>query len=360
MAADRRDAGRLGNPEVEYLVGEGDPFEAAGSRSVSEIGVRQPIENLLTRHYRLGAMDREVAAGEEEARYGALEVDHEIRLDFYTILYLQQLVDLRRLNTQALDEVRRLTEARARAGEVKDLEAIRLRVEHLRAQNDLNAAELELEQSRRQMNMALGDALPADYVLEGALEDGTGGAVPEIQELTRDLLEAHPLIRQAELRTAAADQRVRASQFAWFPSPTVSASSGKELDGDILRFGIGLEVPLWNWSRAAVRRDREALAGMEHEEASLRLQLETQLMIHHNHLLFHRQTLELFREGLLEEADVSMSIAETSYREGEISLVEYLDARRTFQSIQIEYQQALYDWNREMAELDRAVGGGVL
>ena len=68
----------------------------------------------------------------------------------------------------------------------------------------------------------------------------------------------------------------------------------------------------------------------------------------------------LFREGLMEEADTSMDIAETSYREGEISFVEYLDARRTYQSIQIEFQQALYDWNRELAELNRAVGGGIL
>ena len=85
-----------------------------------------------------------------------------------------------------------------------------------------------------------------------------------------------------------------------------------------------------------------------------------QLMIHHNHLRLLDRTLDLFREGLLEEADVSMAIAETSYREGEISLVEYLDARRTYQSIQMEFQVALFDWNREFSELDRVAGGGVL
>ncbi len=53
-----------------------------------------------------------------------------------------------------------------------------------------------------------------------------------------------------------------------------------------------------------------------------------------------------------------MRIAETSYRQGEVSFVEYLDARRTYQSIQIEYQQALFDWNRQRAALDRAAGGG--
>jgi cobalt-zinc-cadmium efflux system outer membrane protein len=89
------------------------------------------------------------------------------------------------------------------------------------------------------------------------------------------------------------------------------------------------------------------------------MDLEAELMVHHNHLLLHRQTLTLFQEGLLEEADTSMQITDTSYREGEVSLLEYLDARRTYQSVQIEYHQALYEWNLELAELERAAGGGM-
>jgi cobalt-zinc-cadmium efflux system outer membrane protein len=88
--------------------------------------------------------------------------------------------------------------------------------------------------------------------------------------------------------------------------------------------------------------------------------LEANLLIHHNHLRLYRQALRLFEEGLLEEAEASMEIAEASYREGEISFMDYLDARRTYQSIQIEHRQALYDWHLERATLDWAAGGGTL
>jgi outer membrane protein TolC len=54
-----------------------------------------------------------------------------------------------------------------------------------------------------------------------------------------------------------------------------------------------------------------------------------------------------------------MEIAEASYRQGEISFMEYLDARRTYHSIQIQRQQALFDWNVEWATLERAAGGGI-
>ncbi|MFO7768959.1 MAG: TolC family protein [bacterium] len=95
------------------------------------------------------------------------------------------------------------------------------------------------------------------------------------------------------------------------------------------------------------------------------LEVECEVRVHFYRILFlqeqlrlARQTIELFREGLLRGAEASMRIAETSYRQGEISWVEYLDARHAYHTVQTEYQQALYDWNAQRAALLRAAGGG--
>jgi len=358
LVAGRRDAGRFQNPELEYEAGEGDPFDSSETKSVRGFSVRQAIENPLARHYRLGALKFEVEAAEEEVRLGTVAVDREVRLHFYRILYLRELVTLARLNEETLAEVSELIETRARAGEVRDLEAIRLRVEHMRAQNEVQAAELELAQFRHHLNMFLGNVLAGTYVLVGELSADL--MVPDLAQLEEEFLPRHPLLQQAARRREAAGQQLKASQVGWFPNPVVSATSGRELDGDIFKLGIGFEIPLWDQSRAATQRDLHTLRQLEHHEEGLRLELQAELMIHHNHLLLHQQTLQLFQDGLLGEAEASMEIAETSYREGEVSFVEYLDALRSYQSIQIEFQQALYDLNRELAELDRAAGGGIL
>jgi cobalt-zinc-cadmium efflux system outer membrane protein len=358
MEAHRRDAGRLPNPEVEFETGEGDLFDSDGSWSIREYSVRQSIENPFTRSYRLGALQRRAEAAGESVRLGSLEVDYEVRLHVSRILFLQERVGLARLNAEALGEIRSLMETRAAAGEVRELEAIRLRVEHLRAMNEVQAAEMELDQFRRHLNTFLGEALPENFVLEGELEADL--EVLDLGYLREEILPAHPALGRAALEREAAAKDLQGSRVGWLPNPVVSASTGRELEGDVTKFGFGFQIPLWNQSRAATRQSREFLSQMTHREEALRLELQAQLMIHHNHLLMHRRTLELFQEGLLEEAEASMEIAETSYRAGEISFVEYLDARRTYQSILIEYQQALYDWNRELAELDRAAGGGTL
>jgi cobalt-zinc-cadmium efflux system outer membrane protein len=357
-AADRRDAGRLANPELEYERGSGSPFEGTGSRTVEGFVIRQEIENPLTRHHRLGALSAMAAASDQGVRSGVLAVDYEVRLHFHRILYLERLVEAARLNAEALAGIRELVEARARVGEVKEMEAIRLRVEHLRAANEAEAALLELDQYRRHLNTFLGNVLAEDFTLVGELE--AGGVVPDLQELVARSLPEHPELLRAERESDAAGSELRASQTAWLPDPVLSGASQRELDGEVRTLGISLAIPLWNQSRAAAEAGRQRLAAAQRREEALELELEAQLMIHLNHLKLNRQTLQLFQEGLLEEAEASMQIAETSYREGEISLVEYLDARRTYRSIQIDYHQALFDWNVEWAALELAAGGGVL
>jgi cobalt-zinc-cadmium efflux system outer membrane protein len=354
----RRASGRWENPELEYEWGSGDPRDGGPSRTVSGWSGRQALENPLTRHYRLGAVDAEVDAAGEAVRSGVLDVELEIRLHFYRILYLREMSRLARMNEEALSEIRTLIEARAQIGEVRELEAIRLRVEHMRAQNELEAAGMELDQYRRHLNTFLGNVLPEDFQLEGALEPPTGE--PDLADLTRELLPGHPALTTAARERESVEMRLQESRFGWVPDPVLFGASRVELDGKVQTLGVGLRIPLWNQSRAEADEGRSRVRALAHREEALRLELEANLLIHHNHLRLYRQALRLFEEGLLGEAEASMEIAEASYRQGEISFMDYLDARRTYQSIQIEHQQALYDWHLERATLDWAAGGGTL
>ena len=355
MEAQRRDAGSWANPELGLEVGEGEPFASEETRTIRGVSLRQVIENPYTRHHRLQALDRRKEATGEDLRLGILDTEYQIRMHFYRVLYLRELLRLARLNEEALAGIRELVETRARVGEVRELEAIRLRVEHLRAENEVEAAVMELEQYRKHLNTFLGNVLPPDYTLEGSLDYQAGE--PELEDLVAEALPGHPRVIRARREREAAGAELRGARWGWLPDPVLSGSSNRVLDGTIRRLGLGLQLPLWNRSRQAARKEEEELRAAEHRETAIRQELEAQLMIHHNHLRLARQTIQFFEEGLLREARASMEIAETSYRQGEISFVEYLDARRTYHSIQIERQQALFDWNRERAALDRAAGG---
>lgn len=357
LEADRRASARWPNPELEFETGTGEPFEDEGSRSLRGLFLRQPLENPFSRHHRLNSMTSLALAAGQDIRSGILEMEYQVRMHVYRILFLRERVEEARLNEEALEAIRDLMETRARVGEVRELEAIRLRVEHLRARNETEAVKMELDQFRQHLNTYLGNALPPDFRLAGELV--TGPEPPTLDALVEEALPHHPTLLQAVREREAAEAARKATGSGWIPGPVLTASSGREMDGNVKTFGIGIRIPLWNFSRSAVERDRQRVRVMEERERALRLELEAQIMIHLNNLRRARQTVTLFQDGLLGEAEASMAIAETSYRAGEISFLEYLDARRTYRSIQTEYQQALYDLNLERAALERAAGGGV-
>jgi len=178
MEAQRKASGRWANPELEYEWGSGDPRDGGATRNLSGFTARQVLENPFIRHYRLGGIEAEVDAAAEDVRSGVLDVELEIRMHVYRILFLQEMLELARLNEEALGEIRTLIETRARVGEVRELEAIRLRVEHLKARNERQAAAMELDQYRRHLNTFLGNALPEDFTLTGSLK--AGGPEPDL------------------------------------------------------------------------------------------------------------------------------------------------------------------------------------
>lgn len=353
---ERREAARLPNPEVEVETGKGEDWSGENRRRLGSYTFRQSLPNPLLRRHELEALGAVEKAAWEAVEEEALEVDYEVRFHFYRILFLERALELARLNEEALASARDLVAVRAHLGEVRELEAVRLRVEHLRSRNQVEGVRQELDQVRRHLNTFLGNVLPEGFVLRGSLENEA--PVPELSRLLTDRLPHHPALRRLALEKEAAAKRAEAAGLAWWPTPVLSGTTGKGLDGTTTTLGLGFRLPLFNQNRQALERDRQRARAVSLREEALRLELEAQAMIHLNHLRLNAATLSLFREALLEQAEAGMNLAEAAYREGEVSLVEYLDARRTYHSIQMEYLQALYEWNVEWAALERATGGG--
>jgi len=99
------------------------------------------------------------------------------------------------------------------------------------------------------------------------------------------------------------------------------------------------------------------LTRMEEEELrALQIEISTEIKSRISQLRLSEQSLQIFHQGLLEQAEESLKIAEISYTQGEISLIDYLDSQRTYFHILNDYQDSLYQWNADKAALERAIG----
>ncbi len=345
---------RLSNPEFEVQAGKGESYDGLEIRNINEFTISQPIENPFKRRHRILVYENDWKAFESLSDYSRLELIFEIKNLFYRILFLKNIEELVQNNFDSIAKIQRLIEKRVQFGEVKELEAIKLRVETLKAQNELNKIRTEKKLIQENLNSLLNNSLPSNFSIRGVL-DYFPFSEEEESLVTKTLL-SFPLIKQKEFEVKAALNNLRSIKWKRLPDFKLTGFSNKELDGTNKGFGLSLDIPLWNFNTKEIAEAEFLARQHEAELRALLLDISTEVKSKLTKLHLSEQTLNLFHTGLLTQAEESLKISEVSYREGEISLLDYLDSQRTFFSIMFDYQDSLFSWNMDKAALEKTIG----
>jgi len=88
----------------------------------------------------------------------------------------------------------------------------------------------------------------------------------------------------------------------------------------------------------------------------IELQIQTEVTQAYFNYLSTQKQVEQFKSGLLLEAQLVLEGKRYSYKRGETSLLEVLNAQRTYNEVQQNYYQTLYDYAGALVELERAAG----
>jgi len=345
---------RLSNPEFEVQAGKGESYDGSEIRNTSGFAISQSIENPFKRHHRILVYENDWKAFASLSDYSKLELVFEIKNLFYRILFLKNIEELVHNNFDSITEIQRLIEKRVQFGEVKELEAIKLRVETLKAQNELNRIRTEKKLIKESLNSLLDNSLPSNFSVRGVL-DYLPFSEEEESLVTKTLL-SYPLIKQKEFEVQAALNNLSSIKWKRLPDFKLTGFSNKELDGTNKGFGLSLDIPLWNFNAQEIAEAEFLAKQHEAELRALLLDISTEVKSKLTKLHLSEQTLHLFHTGLLNQAEESLKISEVSYREGEISLLDYLDSQRTFFSIMFDYQDSLFTWNMDKAALEKTIG----
>jgi cobalt-zinc-cadmium efflux system outer membrane protein len=104
--------------------------------------------------------------------------------------------------------------------------------------------------------------------------------------------------------------------------------------------------------RAARYREQQAEA--QYKQALLQVQTEV-MQAYRNYQSFAEQ-VNHYQDGLLRQAREVMDGKIYSYNRGEVSLLEVLDAQRTYDEVQAQYIETLFNYSSALVELERSAG----
>ena len=345
---------RLFNPDLEFRLGRAEFHDRDEGRGTYGFSLSQPIESPFKRRHRVG-LERNVWEEKASAHaYLTMEVVGEIKVRAYALLLLQEKERLLDRIAESVREMELIVRKRADLGEVRPLDAIKLRVEVLKAEKETAALRSEMATAREDLNVLLDNGLAPDFTVSGTL--AYSPVRLDEEALVERAMTGHPLVRAALERFEQSRSQVRLVKSDRFPGLALTGFAESGLDGINRGVGVSLALPLWNFRSKEVAEASLLSRMSEKELGGLRLDLAKEIRAAARRIRLAEETLSVFDAALLREVEESLRIAEVSYREGEISLLDFLDSQRTYNSVLGDYYRALYDWNAEMAALEKAAG----
>jgi outer membrane protein, heavy metal efflux system len=253
--------------------------------------------------------------------------------------------------------------ARLADGDISGYASRRIGLEAARYATLRAEAELTRREARLALAALLGGMSDSVLAFELRLDESLAGAPTlPLDSLRAIALRAHQEIRAVLTEAEANAAEARAARRETLPGPLAGLGFKNERGAGSTRttsgfvFQISMPVPLWDGRRAA---SSAFLADARERTASAdRLRREISQQVESAWAGMHavREQIEAIRPHLGEASRAALRAAEAAYAEGEISLVEWLDAVRAYQEAESGFATLQAEYVIQRAALERAVG----
>ncbi|MGB9629743.1 MAG: TolC family protein, partial [Thermodesulfobacteriota bacterium] len=154
----------------------------------------------------------------------------------------------------------------------------------------------------------------------------------------------------------------------YYPDLTLKFAYGQRDNGpemkrrDMLTGMVEINIPIFYKSKQN-RKVLETLADIKSIEAQYRaMKNEINFMITDMVSMLQRteRQLELYKTGIIPQASLQVSSAMSAYRVGKVDFMTLLDSQMTLYKYELEFHQALTDYEKNVANLEAVVGKQLL
>ena len=270
-------------------------------------------------------------------------------------------LELARENNQSLQGIVDINTARVRAGDLAEVELMRSRVAQMQSRSQVQQAELRLRTALNKLRLLIGRTGPAaELSIDPEFrKDDAALALPELQadalRLRPDLvgLRRDQARSQADLRLQIAQSK---SDF------TVGTEYHKQygpVQASAVGFFFSAPLPVFNRNQGEISRARSEDRQIEARIRAAEAQIASDVATAWDQYTTSRSLVENIEKNMIQQARDVRSITEYSYRRGEASFVEFLDAQRAFNDTMQSYNDARTDLVRNLFLIESVTGRGV-
>ena len=262
-------------------------------------------------------------------------------------------------NLQAFNNVVQINTERVRTGDLSQVELSRSRLAALQFQNDVRQQDTKLRVARNRLSTLIGRGPNGDAL------DVTGGLRKDPQTIEYDTLRRQALAMRPDLRAVRTDQarsvadlklQLANGKIDYTVSGEYHRQEGAEVRGNSYSVFFSAPLPIFNRNQGDIARAQVQQEQLKTRVQALETDISTDVSNAYAQYSTTRQIVDTIEQQMLTQAQDVRTTTEYSYRRGEASFVEFLDAVRAFNDTMHSYNDARAEHARSLYTLDALSG----
>ena len=257
-----------------------------------------------------------------------------------------------------------LNHARLVAGDLSEGDYLKISLQKLQFEQDVSSGELSLVQAKATLRQLLGyQSVADDFDISGSLAHKK--QTVQLADLEKQALATRPDLQAAQSSVRLAGDTVslafgnRTKDWTWGSDYTYQ-SIGPNGTGNAIGFSLSFDLPIHDRNQGEIARSQAAMRQAIETEASTEVGVKTDVVNAYYGLQTNEQIVSLYESGYLDQATQSRNITQYAYGRGAATVLDVLDAERSYRATQLGYRQAIAAYMTAAEQVNEAVGAQVI
>ncbi len=320
-----------------------------------DVGIGYLFERGHKRQRRLQAARDQTAVTRAQVADAERSLAFSVGQQFVSVLLAESTLQFAMQDLKDFQDEVDISEAQFKAGAISQGDYLKIRLQLLQFQTDVSSARLAKVQALVALRELLGyDAVPDNFDVMGDL--AYQPLTRKLEDLQAKALQERPDYRAAELGITAAQSQISLAKANAKVDVNGTYDFTHVSGENTASVFANFELPIFNRNQGEIARTRYALTQAQEQQQSASDVVLSDVANAYESLKSNDEIVQLYTSGYLKQAQDSRDISEYAYKRGAATLLDYLDAERSYRAAQLAYRQALGSYMTAVEQLKEAVG----
>jgi outer membrane protein TolC len=309
----------------------------------------------------------EMAGKEAEAVFNEIQekanrIIRDVKAAYYDLSHVYRTTEVTQRNKEILENFAKIAETKYSVGEGVQQDVLKAHVEVSKMVDEL----IMLAQRKRALEAKLKSLLnrPPETSV-GEPEEVIFKKLPiNIEEFQKTATEVNPTLKAMKKMIEAKEKAYALAKREYYPDFNFKFAYGQRDNSpdmkrrDMLTGMMELNIPIYYKSKQD-RKVAETKAEILATEAQYRaMRNEIFFMIADMGSMTQRveRQIDLYKTGIIPQASLQVNSALSAYRVNKVDFLTLLDSQMTLYKYELEYHQALTEYEKSVANLEAAIG----